>query len=135
MLAIVAAVTLLKPESNSPLSGINSVTPPSIAQGPGGPGGPNNGGQTNNNGNGGRGGGPGGHNGRHGENGPNRGGRHNGANVPTGTATASAGASPTVAPPAGTETSPTRPEGGVEGGTPTEDQYADTIDSIDSALR
>jgi hypothetical protein len=137
VLAIIAVVTLLRPESNTPLSGIRGNPAPTIAQGPGGPGGSHNGGPTGA-GNSGHGSRPTGHNGHQGENGPKENGRHHGqgsTGVPTGTATASVGGSPAAVPPAVTETSPTRAEGGAVGGTPTEDQYADSIDSIDSAQR
>jgi hypothetical protein len=139
-LAVVVAVTLLKPESNKPLNGVTSGgNVPTVAQGPGGNGGSGNGGQGGN-GPGQHGGGPGGHNGGHGNGagGGRRGGGaggHGGAGAPTGTATASVGATTPAPPIASTEASPTRNEGGVPSTTPTDDQYSDSVDAIDSALR
>jgi hypothetical protein len=135
VLAVIVAVTLLKPESNSPLSPISdSGNTSTVAQGPGA-GGSTHGGQAGN-GNGGQNGAPGGQNGGNGAggNGAN-GGAHGGSAAPTGTATASVGGSPPAAPTASTEASPTRPDGGIPSETPTDDQYADSLDAIDSALR
>ncbi len=124
-LAVVVVLTLLKPESQSPLSAISGG--PQIAQGPG---------SGADGGNGGPGGGanPGG---------PSGGGdRENGGSndaadtaSPTGTATGSASGSPPVAPAPLPETSPVRPDNGFETPSPTEDQYADTLGALDSAMR
>jgi hypothetical protein len=137
VLAVVVVVTLLKPESHSPLSGIGGETP-TVAEGPSGgspgagPGGGNSGGGPGA-GHGGHNGGPGNGNGN--GNGGSTGGGHGGNAAPTGTSTASAGGSPPIASTPVPETSPVRPEGGVPSETPTEDQYADSLGAIDSALR
>jgi hypothetical protein len=136
VLAVIVVVTLLKPESNSPLSGIGAGDTATVAEGPGGG---SQGGGPSGNGQGGPGGGEGGaHNGGQGNGNGGAGGNgahHGGPSASTGTATASAGGTPPTAPVPVPETSPTRPDGGVPTETPTEDQYADSLGAIDSALR
>jgi hypothetical protein len=127
-LAVVVVLTLLKPESQSPLSGISGDDSPTIAQGPGsGPGDnpENDGGDRNDDK-------PDGRDDRPGDG--DRGGNDNATSPPTGTASASAGGSPPVAPIA-PQTSPVRPDGGFETPSPTEDQYDDTLGALESALR
>ena len=125
-LAVVVALTLLKPESNSPLSPVNGTgNAPNVAQGPGGggPGGPNGGGHGSGHGNGGGGDRGQGHRGR----------GHGGSAAPTGVATASVGGSPALSP-AAPESSATRPGESPGSGAPTVDQYEDTLSRIDAAL-
>jgi hypothetical protein len=124
VLAVIVVLTLLKPESNSPLSGISggSETTPTIAQGPSG-------------GNQDQGDGPnaGDGNAGDGQGGPN--GTGTGDSAPGGseTATGSASGSPTVpAPPPAA--SPIAPGEGTDGDSPTVDQYADTLGRLDAAL-
>lgn len=122
-LAVVVFVTLLKPESQSPLSGISGGgDSPTIAQGPGsGPGG---------------GGGGEGRPGQGNGNDDGDGSRGDGRDSPpTGTSSGSASGTPPVAPPTAPEVSPVRPDGGFEPQSPTTDQYADTLGALDSALR
>jgi hypothetical protein len=124
-LAAVVVVTLLKPDSQSPLSGISGGDTATIAQGPGsGPGS----GTGNNPGDEGH--GPGQNDGGNGE---KPGGT--GDSPPTGTSTGSVGGTPPAAPSTTPETSPVRPEGEFEPQSPTTDQYADTLGALDSALR
>jgi hypothetical protein len=133
VLGVVVVLTLLKPETHSPLSGINGGETSTIAQGPG-DGVP--GGDTPGAGNGvGRGNGHGaGHGGGTGG-GPGHGGPgHGGPGAPTGVATASVGGSPAVTPPAGSEPSLTRPGDDSGGVAPTVDQYDDTLARLDAAL-
>lgn len=128
-LAVVVTLTLLKPESNSPLNGISgSGVHPPLAQtdGPGGGGGGTNGGGHNGGGRG---------NGHGGGRGTNQTGGHGASDAPTGTASTSAGGSPPSASTVAPDSSSIRPEGGYPGESPTSDQYADTLGAIDSALR
>ncbi len=132
-LAVVVVLTLLKPESQSPLSGISGSDNPTIAQGPGSEGqagGANGQGNQGGNGNGNP-SGPGG--GRGDGSGP--GGGDGDASPSTGTSTGSVGGAPPVPAPVTPESSTIRPEGEPDAGSPTDDQYADTLGAIDSALR
>jgi hypothetical protein len=125
VLAAIVVVTLLKPESQSPLSAISGGDTPTIAQGPGsGPGGGDDDGGDNR---------PGQENSNNNGNGGDRG--DGDGSPPTGTSSASAGGTPPVAPSAAPETSPVRPEGEFEPQSPTTDQYADTLGALDTALR
>jgi hypothetical protein len=126
VLAVIVVLTLLKPESNSPLSGISggTETTPTIAQGPSGgtQGGPNQGGGPN-------GGGNGHNNGQGGQNGSGNEATPGGSE----TAAGSASGSPTFPspPPAA---APIAPGEGTDGDSPTVDQYADTLGRLDAAL-
>ncbi len=124
-LAAVVVVTLLKPESQSPLSAISGGDSPTIAQGPGSD--PDGG--SNGDGDNGR---PG-----QGNGGPDGsdGGGDEGDSPPTGSSSTSVGGAPPVAPSTVPQTSPVRPEGDFEPQSPTTDQYADTLGALDSALR
>jgi hypothetical protein len=126
VLAVVVVLTLLKPESHSPLSGINGGATSTVAQSPGGsvPGGGTQGP-----------GGGAGHGNRHGAGGPGSGGHGQaGSGAPTGVATASAGGSPTLTAPTAPEPSVTRPGDGSGGVAPTVDQYEDTLSRLDAAI-
>lgn len=131
-LAVVVVLTLLKPESQSPLSGISGSDNSTIAQGPGsGPGGDNPGG----NGNGGD---------NHGQNNPSGPGNGHGDqggaggdedDLPaTGTATGSVGGAPPAPVPVAPESSTIRPEGETDPQSPTDDQYSDTLGALDAAV-
>jgi hypothetical protein len=133
VLAVVVVLTLLKPESHSPLSGINGGETSTIAQSPGGgaPGGGTQGGNGAGHGNGhGNGHGSGGGGGSPGHGGPG----HGEPRAPTGVATASVGGSPAVTPGAASEPSVTRPGDDSGGVAPTVDQYDDTLARLDAAL-
>jgi hypothetical protein len=128
-LAIVVVLTLLKPESHSPLSGITGGAPSTVAQTPGGgtPGGTHGTGNGGGHGNG--------HGGAGSGNGSVHGGPgHGGPGAPTGVATTSAGGSPTLTTPTTSEPSVTRPGDASGGVTPTADQYEDTLSRLDGAL-
>ena len=134
-LAVIVVLTLLKPESQSPLSPISGEGTPPIVQGPAG--GPEGG-----DGDGSRGDGdrkPGG------DGDGERGDRddadsdEDGQAPPTGTASTSVGGSPLAPTPVTPDSSTIRPEGGFEGESedesPSDDQYSSTLGAIDSALR
>ena len=123
-LAVVVVLTLLRPDSQSPLSSISGGSgDPQIAQGPGSGPGTDNGGRGDDK--------PGGRD----DDRDDEGNGSNGQSPPTGTSTGSASGSPPVTPPAAPETSPVRPDSGFETPSPSEDQYADTLGALDAAMR
>jgi hypothetical protein len=134
VLAVVVVLTLLKPESQSPLSGINGGATSTVAQGPGGsvPGDGTPPGSGNGNG--------AGHGSGHVGGGPANGGRgqggagNGGSGAPTGVASTSVGGSPTLTTPTTSEPSLTRPGDDSGGVAPTVDQYEDTLSRLDGAI-